>query len=397
MKVVFKNKGEVDIRAIVTSGVSAKGSDAIGYFGTGACYSIAIILRLGGNITIHSGDAEYEFSVTTSTIRGKDFNIVTMNKKELGFTTELGRDWEPWMAVREVLCNAKDEGGEWYEIEDTEEVSPEEGTTMIVVDCPEFLEAYRKRSDFILDKEGLVAHTNKLEVYRNPTKSLFYKGVKVFTADKPFTHTYNFTKHIDLNEDRTLKYENYGLHHTLCGQICDITDNEYINKLVSCGEAYKEYSLSFSQGHPNQELVARVRRNSGKVDNKVPRQLALKCKPSLSEELHQRPTLPLDELQQTQMAKAFNFLQKLGLITEEYPVKVMDDLGEGILGLADRDNGVVYIAANTFNLGTKYLAGTMYEEYIHLKYGVDDETRGFQDHVINQLMSLGERLNKEPL
>ena len=48
MSIIFTNQGEIDIRAVTTFGVSVKNDNsAIGMFGTGLKYAIAIILRHG--------------------------------------------------------------------------------------------------------------------------------------------------------------------------------------------------------------------------------------------------------------------------------------------------------------------------------------------------------------
>ena len=397
MNIVFENDGEVAIRAIVTSGVSVKSDAAIGKFGTGASYAIAVVLRLGGNISIFSGKDEYVFSYKEEVIRGKAFQLVCMNDSPLGFTTEHGKEWEPWMAVRELLCNATDEGGTHYST--SESIVPEEGKTFVVVsNCPEFNEAWEARDTYILNtSKRLLVSTRDVDVYTGSSTSLFYKGVKVYSTKTPFKFTYNIKAKTDLTEDRTIKHPEWVLHYELPSYIMGITNLEYVNALVCCGDKFKEYELQYKSGTPSEELAARVNRNKGVVDNKIPPYLSQKCKPKLSEQLYTKDTLDLTEVQQLQLDKAINFLTSLKLFSKEYPVRVMDTLGDGILGLADRDYSIIYLSANVFDLGTKYVAGTLYEEYIHLKHGVDDETRGFQDLVINQLMSLGEQLNKQPL
>lgn len=55
-QVIFRNKGIIDPRSITTFGVSSKDSEsAIGYFGTGLKYAIAILLREGCKIDIYTG------------------------------------------------------------------------------------------------------------------------------------------------------------------------------------------------------------------------------------------------------------------------------------------------------------------------------------------------------
>ena len=94
MKVVFENLGEIDVRAITTMGVSVKqDSSAVGYFGTGLKYALANVLRNRGKAVIYSGEDVYEFSSESSSIRGKKFDIVRMNNQDIGFTTELGKDY----------------------------------------------------------------------------------------------------------------------------------------------------------------------------------------------------------------------------------------------------------------------------------------------------------------
>ena len=68
-KVYFKNNGEIDIDAVTTFGVSVKDEGAIGMFGTGLKYTISVILRLGGKITIYSGEEKYNFTTVNKEIR----------------------------------------------------------------------------------------------------------------------------------------------------------------------------------------------------------------------------------------------------------------------------------------------------------------------------------------
>lgn len=108
--IIFKNKGAIDVRAIKILGVSVKKDNAIGFFGTGLKYAIAICLREGCPLSIWSGGEEYSFTTKKVAITGQDFDVVCMNGEELGFTTELGKTWKLWQAFRELYCNCTDEG-----------------------------------------------------------------------------------------------------------------------------------------------------------------------------------------------------------------------------------------------------------------------------------------------
>lgn len=395
MNVIFENIGEVDVRAIVTLGVSVKNEGAIGFFGSGASYSIAVILRSGCSVTFYSGTNKYEFTTKQETVRGKDFNIVYMNDTPLGFTTELGKTWEPWMAVRELLCNCKDEGGSWYKSE--ENVTPEAGKTFVVVSGKSFEEAYDKRDEFILSNKKLLWSNGNLEVYAGSSGSLFYKGVRVYTNPKPFMFTYNILEHVSLTEDRTVKYNFYVLNYQLALNLAKCEDKGVVNTICTIGKEYAEFHIDYDSATPGEVMASRVQQTLGRVDQKCPPSLQKVCKPSLSEQLSEAEGMELDPLEQSQMDKAIAFLTQGKVYDDSYPIKVVKDLGEGVMGLADRKTNTIFISAQCFEHGTKYLAATLYEEWLHLKYGVDDYTRGFQDATINHLMTAIERLNGEAL
>ena len=87
------------------------------------------------------------------------------------------------------------------------------------------------------------------------------------------------------------------------------------------------------------------------------------------------------------IADAARFLSETGLIPTselEYPVKVVDNLGAGIFGLAKK--GTIYISRQTLERGAQFLTSTIYEEYCHLRYGFLDESRAFQDFILDKLI-----------
>jgi hypothetical protein len=108
----FINDGVLEIELVKLLGVSVKETDdPIGFFGTGLKYALATALRLGGTVTIITGGLRYEVSGKDITLRDKQFTQVMLNDEPLGFTTELGKQWEAWMVVRELYSNALDESG----------------------------------------------------------------------------------------------------------------------------------------------------------------------------------------------------------------------------------------------------------------------------------------------
>lgn len=380
-KVYFKNDGEIDILAVTTFGVSVKDSSAIGFFGTGLKMSISVILRNGGSVTVYSGEDEYTFSTKNQEVRGRDFEFIYMNDERLGFTTQNAKTWESWMAVREILCNCKDEGGFYT----TEEQHPEEGHTLVVVEEQDFYKAFMSKSEFMLDNKKPMLVSDGLEIYSGSTNSLFYKGIKIFESNKPYKYTYNLLSHVDLTEDRTMKYEYYENNCTLASKILNQIDPDFIYNILNCGEHYREYSLEFSAGEPSEVFMEQLL--AAKTVNLDMPQNLFKFKPSVSDNLAGIPDSTLNKIQQSQLDKACRFLTECGY-SSGYPVRILDDLGKGLMGLADRKTNTIYVSKKAFAMGTKYIAATIYEEFIHLYHGVDDETRAFQDVVIQDLMTM---------
>ena len=76
-------------------------------------------------------------------------------------------------------------------------------------------------------------------------------------------------------------------------------------------------------------------------------------------------------------------------------MNVTDALGPNILGMAENER--IYVSRLAFMQGTKRVAGTLIEEFIHLRYKYEDETRGMQEFLLDRLVSLGEQMKGDPL
>ena len=206
--IVFENAGEIDPRLIMLIGVNVKESaSAIGFFGTGLKYAVACLTRWGEEIQIQSGLAEFSFSVEDAEIRGRNFGILHMRSRidhaALGFTTELGKRWEPWMVYRELWCNAHDEPeARIYEI--GRAPAAKAGLTRVIVGGPKIEAAHADRNEFILDAGRSPLHVVEgLEIYEGPSQRIFYRGIAIQKPDKAGLYTYNITEHLYLTEDRT--------------------------------------------------------------------------------------------------------------------------------------------------------------------------------------------------
>lgn len=224
MTIVFRNQGVIPIEAFTIVGAHAKpnSDNPIGRFGSGLKYAVAVTLRLGGTFRLWRGRTEYEFYTKDEDFRGTSITSVRMRKRnsllhkwsyhKLPFTTDFGKDWEPWQAVRELESNTRDEGGESFWL-GGEGWHGENGSneTVIRIDCEPMEEAYRNLDTIFLNTEGrkLIHETPDLKIWSGSSKNIFYRGIRVTDCHKPTMFTYEFKKLLGLTEDRTSKYPSY--------------------------------------------------------------------------------------------------------------------------------------------------------------------------------------------
>lgn len=387
--IIFRNTGLIDMAAVRTLGVSVKEEGAIGYFGTGLKFAVATILRGGGSISIFRGEDEYRFGTATEDVRGKAFEIVTMNGDKLGFTTHLGRDWQPWMAFRELACNALDEGGKFYAASDVEAIADDE--TVVVVHSEEIEDAYYSRGEILLETPPVYAN-DYIEIRPGRSHFLYYRGVRVHKLGHPSTHTYNVLRKVDLTEDRTLKYWWEADDHILNGLArCDRDD--LLTPALTCGSAFYEHELSFAERHKPSPAFLRVAAGlRGRLDNiKDANPAAMKLARLLSlSDLGPSESVALHPIEQERFDRARSFLTAAGYDLERYPITIVDDLGDGIHGLAKE--GRIFMAKAAFQKGTKEVAATLFEEFVHLRTGYADETRQLQTWLMDELLSHAEKM-----
>lgn len=393
--IVFRNRGLIDLTAVRTLGVSVKEEGAIGYFGTGLKFAIATILRGGGSISIHRGKQKHRFNSVEKEVRGKPFHVVTMDGQELGFTTTLGRDWKPWMAFRELACNAIDEGGKYY-VERFEVGQIDEDETVIVVHAEEIEDAYYARSEILLETPPVYANDH-IEIRTGQSRFIYYRGVRVGHLGYPSRHTYNLLRRLDLTEDRTIKYDWEADTQIARGlALCD--DDALLMTALSGGDKFYEHNLTFREDYrPSQAFLRVAAGMRGRLDNIAkanPSALNLARLMTLTD-LGPSENTALHPVEQERFDRAKSFLSTAGYDLAQYPITIVEDLGEGIYGLAKEDR--IFIAKAAFQKGTKEVASTLLEEFVHLKTGYADMTRQLQTWLFDELLLQSEKAAGLPL
>lgn len=385
--ILFENPGEIDIRAAITLGVSVKTSDsAIGFFGTGFPNAVAVILRNSGSVTVFSGCERYEFSVAKQEIRGKAFNVVLLNGRELQFTTEYGKTWAPWQAFRELYANVMDEGGTARHVSIGEDIVGEPGRTRIYVDGADMDSLLSNKGEIFLQTRPL-ASTAKLEVHSGMTNHVYYRTVRAHTGNVHCLYTYNITTQLDLTEDRTIKHE-YAMRSVIAAALVQIDDESIIEKVLFAPPGTFENGLNFDvYATPSEAFMNVVGRHRFNAHlSRTARELWEKhtTEKVIWKEVH------LDRYEQEILADAMKLLKRVGCDIHREDFMVVSGLGANVFGVVR--NGRIYIAHRTFDVGARFLASTLYEEWLHKTQHLADESRELQNHLLDQLFGMVDRL-----
>ena len=363
--VIFKNKGLIDLRAITTFGISAKSPDntnPIGYFGTGLKYAIAVLLREEIPITILSGLDRFEFTAQRECIRGKNFDFVCLNGERLGFTTELGKNWQLWQAFRELYSNCIDEFGKT----EKDDNFPEEleGITHVVVEGEQFVEIFENRAEIFLQGDPIV-ETEQATVHGGTSNHVFYRGIRIGTYKTPLMYRYNIQKHIDLTEDRTVKYD-FQINDTIVDAVLSSKDEKFIESILTAPDHTHEAKLNFLDNRAEQsdefrKVAAELRRTRPEKTNKSAVDLFERDLKIVDKFEVYKPNA--DEMHA--LTRAIDFLTELEYPIDKYQIIFVVTLGESTL--ARVEDKKIYLSRVLFDKGVKYLAATLFEEYVHIK------------------------------
>lgn len=406
--VSFQNPGVIDPRSYRLFGASAKqqGSNPIGFFGTGLKYAIAIFLRLGCKIELyHGGVDRVVFSTADIQVRDSAFKVVVAQQQqleaderwanvgepeELPFTTELGKTWKAWQALRELWCNALDEGGEMQ----ATRLPPREGYTTIIVAGQPVVDAWHEREKIMLTSTPS-ALCQGVEIHARRGQAVYFRGIRVMDLPRPSKLTYNIVGHpVELTEDRTAMYS-YWITHLIKNAILDCTDEWLVQSFIEATSNDFEYSIDMADGEPS-ELFLKV------LEERVKLKVRLNSSILRLYEKHRGFSLQAEEARLTateeqMLERAREFCRALGLDPDAHPIKVTNTLEDNVLGRADRVEGVVWLTKRCFMQGTKIVAGTLMEELVHMQRGLTDESRPLQNFLVDMIVSMYEEKIGKPL
>jgi len=419
----IQNDGEIDINGLHLMGISTKREeDKIGFFGSGNKYAIALLLREKIPFKIFSGKKKIEVTSQPVMFRGQLFDQILINGEKTSLTTAMGPDWETWFAVREIYCNAQDEGG--AKIEVCQKITPSKGKTTVFIALTKKLSAFfHDINRYILvsqsPKMTINTEYGKVDIYNGGDEFICYrKGIRIYPENsRKCLYNYNFSN-IDINESRVYKYE-HQIKERIASALTNCEDREIIlNYLRNWKGNFEEYlhwekeggyvTDSFSQEwhkvldrkrvYP--ESVATI---SGDFEGKansfiVPDNLATKIHDEIKtcevvgkkSEKSFEVAEPTDD-QKNKIDQSLKELKNIGYnITSKIVVAktYMDD----VVAWYEKDNDTIYLSQK-FLTTIPYIKNTILEEHFH-SLGHVDGNREFVTFLIDEIIRIKE--NDQP-
>lgn len=440
--ILIQNDGEIETNSFELIGASTKRDEKgkIGFFGSGLKYSIAYMMRKGIDFKIFSGLNELKFSTVNEQLKGKDFERICINGKETSYTVTMGPTWtKDWFVLREIYCNALDEGTCTL-VKSTGDIRPSEDKTRIYVQLTEELKEVIDSWDayFADEREPLFTsenvytcylasddggvHNQPVTVYPKTNGTLYRRGIRVYNNDR-LMYDYGFAN-ISINEDRTAKHGS-AVSYAALGIFSLFSNEGYIKSVLRSGEddtpSFEYSSLSTTDRENeisdkwvqfSQDNTLVVKEKSGKyaeylVGSKrevfmIPAMFARLLKqshPNVSI-LGMGVVIGDVAFSEIELTPKMNYLLKevQASLTEmkynaPFEIAVADFEDEKIMGHADIANRKIRIAASTFDKGRREIAMTIMEETEHIRSKSGDETREFQTHIFSQWLKSMEEAN----
>jgi len=422
------NSGEIEQNAFKLIGASSKRNDdtKIGFFGSGLKYAMAFLLRENIDFKIYSGSEEVKVSTRPVTHREQEFHVIQVDGSDTSMTTEMGPKWTHWGAIREVYCNAVDEGNDMISIINEDEIGPEPGSTIFCIELTSELTEIvdnwddyfsKDRKDVVYNQEfgngkGKIfwskpnADENDMVVYR--------MGIQCHMSKKqPSCFHYDFPW-IEINESREIA-SMYNFRSRLVKFFTQEVDVDTLRILLTKmdkGLAKFEYHLDwsgmYSIAKPTWtaavgDIILVPAEISGWYAETIERngrdKYWLLPNYMVSEIQKQIPEIKVlgenvggitfckvdpSDKQKFLLKEVSNFFEETSYDVP-YDIHIVKFEDSYVLGHAKNDQ--IYISEKVFETGRRKLAETIYEENEHLKTNLNDETRGFQDHLIGQVIS----------
>jgi hypothetical protein len=411
----IKNKGEIEMGGLHLMGVSSKRGDSekIGFFGSGNKYSIALLLREKIPFKIFSGTKQVKITTKEVMFRGSSYEQIIIDGEQTSLTTSMGVDWETWFAIRELYCNAIDEGD--ATLKTTQSPKGISGSTTIFVELTDKLgEFFKDINKYILTSKENVLDSVKT-VYggvhildSNGKEFIAYrKGIRIFPKNEiQSLYWYNFSD-IQINESRVYQYEHEVLERIASYFTKCTNKNTIINYLHNWKKNYEkgakwEYASDYLSNTWHEVLEGKrvypenLAIVSGDYEAKqksfiVPDSLAKKIAEQFKDievvgytKGREYEILEMTESEKIMFDTAKNQLSNIGyFITSK--IQLVNPLARDVIAWYDRETDTIFHSRKYLE-DIKELKNTLLEEHFH-SIGQKDGQRSFVTFLIDEIIN----------
>lgn len=404
----FENKGEIDINAFRLLGASTKEEDEskIGFWGSGLKYALAILLRNNIDIKCYSGNKEIKIGTRKTKMRGETYEVITINGTPTSITTQMGKDWELWFAVREIYSNLLDEGGCGVDVSDM--VQGVTGKTSLFIEMTDEIKDIFDNFEYYFGSNREVKYDlGEYKIY-NKLRGLIYRmGIKVGQEDN-LLYDYEIPD-IKINESRVIPSSFY-LDQQLSKIWHEEANTEMIGRLVKedCYEKNNmdwDWSNSFNDNWltylTGKTIIPREAAGffvddmskahfvlptniCSRLFQQFGNKLNIKGYNDTNQEVFSKE-VEISEIEKqridglkNKIGVKFPAIDRMEVIVSKLSV---EELGTII-------DGKIVLNENILSKGDDIIMETLVEEFIHMSSGADDRTRQFQDYAISMIISL---------
>lgn len=404
--------GLLDIRLVYLMGGTTKADDQykIGQFGTGLKYTLAYLLRNNNQFKVFIDGKELNITTKKEVIRETEFNIIYINSERSSVTTNMGMDWEAWMIIRELWCNALDEIDPQYSV--VEAITPVEGTTEFYIEMkPDIIDVYNNWSKyFIHDLIPLLEHKDFKIYSGGETLCLYKNGVLIHESKAKSVFRYDILN-ASLNELRQAVNSTDYLISKCIPHFDGLCAEIFLNNIKGCYEEEMDYSWSYNLGdgwgeavgngkYVDYETYARIKDKYPNIENQeivqVPKGIfkkLIKKFPSIS---LVRASDKLNEFYETysdtlhdKIKNCIDILEKAGYFIDPNLKIITGVFGnKSLVGQVDMDAKEIRLNQDLESKSDIDLITTLIEENEHYKTEFDDYSRQFQQHFINLYANL---------
>jgi hypothetical protein len=206
----IQNDGELDIRLVALMGGTTKANDKykIGQFGTGLKYTMAYLLRNNVDFKIFCGETEAKITAEKEVIKETEFEIIYIDGTRTSITTGMGQQWSPWMIIRELWCNALDEGGELREtVYESGLIGHAGKTTFYIQMLPDIQDVLDKWRQYFIQDRTPMWEDSEYAIHANgkdDNLKIYKQGVLIYQHPTPSLFSYDI-KSADINELREFR------------------------------------------------------------------------------------------------------------------------------------------------------------------------------------------------